>query len=92
MALEFLTKKKWNPSNTKVLECCTVFILQNREQVWLREQALEKEKKKVAELQKQLQEERRRNELRRLQNGDTAEEDTVFDFIYLIYELVTSKS
>lgn len=46
--------------------------------MWLREQALEKEKKKVAELQKQLQEERRRNELKRLQNGDTAEEDTVF--------------
>lgn len=45
--------------------------------MWLREQALEKEKKKVAELQKQLQEERRRNELKRLQNGDTAEEDSV---------------
>lgn len=31
----------------------------------------------MAELQKQLQEERKQNELRRLQNGDTAEEDVV---------------
>lgn len=46
----------------------------------------------MAELQKQLQEERKQNELRRLQNGDTAEEDVVI----LVFEyddyVVSSKS
>ena len=46
----------------------------------------------MAELQKQLQEERKQNELRRLQIGDTAEEDVVI----LIFEqndyVVSSKS
>lgn len=49
--------------------------------MWLREQALEKEKKKVAELQKQLQEERRRNELKKLQDGDSAEDSIVFHLL-----------
>ena len=31
----------------------------------------------MADLQKQLQEDRKQNELRRLHNGDTAEEDVV---------------
>ena len=46
----------------------------------------------MAELQKQLQEERKQNELRRLQNGDTEEEDVVI----LVFEyddyVVSSKS
>ncbi|KAK8820555.1 hypothetical protein WA577_006615 [Blastocystis sp. JDR] len=63
MALEFLTKKRWNPSNVK-----------NREKVWLREQEVEKEKKKIAELQKQIQQSRQRMELRKLQSGEDDKE------------------
>ena len=76
MALEFLSKKKWNPSNIKVfLQWKTQH--QNREQVWLREQALEKEKKKVEELKRQLQEERKQDELRRIRDGVSPEEEAV---------------
>ena len=45
--LSFLKKKGFNPANFK-----------NQEAVWLAEQAAEAERKKVAELQKQLDEER----------------------------------
>ena len=79
MALEFLSKKKWNPSNIKAF----IYIIgddQNREQVWLREQALEKEKKKVEELKRQLAEERQQDELRRLRDGTSAEEEAVHLF------------
>ena len=76
MALEFLSKKKWNPSNIKVFLNETG-DKQNREQVWLREQALEKEKKKVEELKRQLAEERQQDELRRLRDGTSAEEEAV---------------
>ena len=47
---------------------------QNREKVWLREQEVEKEKKKIAELQKQIQQSRQRMELRKLQNGEDDKE------------------
>lgn len=51
---------------------------QNREKVWLREQEVEKEKKKIAELQKQIQQSRQRMELRKLQNGEDDKEFEVW--------------
>lgn len=49
--LAFLNKKTWHPANIK-----------NVEEVWKREQKAEAEKRKVEELQKQLAEERKRDE------------------------------
>lgn len=42
--------------------------------MWLREQEVEKEKKKIAELQKQIQQSRQRMELRKLQSGEDDKE------------------
>lgn len=55
----------------------------NREQVWLREQALEKEKQRTEELRRQIQEERERMELQKAQNGGTDEDFAVLGFLIL---------
>lgn len=49
--LAFLNKKPWHPANMK-----------NVEEVWKREQKAEAEKRKMEELQKQMNEERKRDE------------------------------
>ena len=74
MSLAFLSKKRWNPTNTKVSYVQKRLFAQNREQVWLREKREDEEKKKIAELRKQTEENRKRDELRRLQSGSTEEE------------------
>jgi hypothetical protein len=72
--LSFLAKKSWHTSN-----------LDNVERVWLAEQKADQEKKKVAELQKQIHEERQIQELRQLQiqSGKTVKSvDTTLDWMY----------
>lgn len=55
-ALQFLNKKSWHTATIK-----------NNEKVWLKEQAAENEKKRMEELQKQLAEERKLQEIQRLE-------------------------
>lgn len=55
-ALQFLNKKSWHTST-----------IRNNEKVWLAEQAAAKEKARIAELQKQLEEERKLEEIHRLE-------------------------
>lgn len=57
----------------------------NREQVWLREQALEKEKQRTEELRRQIQEERERMELLKAQNGATDEDFAVTDSLHSFF-------
>lgn len=74
MSLKFLSKKSWNTTNIK-----------NVEKVWIAEQNAEKEKKKLAELQKQINEERQIRELRELQvaSGQAVKTvDTSLDWMY----------
>ena len=56
MSLKFLAKKSWHTTT-----------INNVERVWIAEQKAEKEGKKLAELQKQIEEERQIKELRELQ-------------------------
>lgn len=58
-ALKFLNKKSWHTSTIK-----------NNEKVWLREQAAAREKSRMDELQKQLAEERRQEELENLEEAN----------------------
>lgn len=69
MSLAFLAKKSWHTSK-----------VDNVEKVWIAEQKVEKERAKLAELQKQLQEERQIKELRALQGK--ADTDTSLDWMY----------
>ena len=55
-ALAFLAKKSWHTKNMK-----------NVERVWEAEQEKERERKRVAELRKEIDDERRELELRRMQ-------------------------
>lgn len=55
-ALQFLNKKSWHTSTIK-----------NNEKVWLREQEAANEKARIEELQKQITEERRQQELQELE-------------------------
>lgn len=55
-ALQYLNKKSWHTATIK-----------NNEKKWLREQEAAKEKARIEELQKQLAEERRQEELQRLE-------------------------
>ena len=55
-ALQFLNKKSWHTSTIK-----------NNEKVWIREQEAAKEAARIAELQKQIAEERRQQDLQRLE-------------------------
>lgn len=55
-ALQYLNKKSWHTATIK-----------NNEKIWLREQEAAKEKARIEELQKQLAEERRQEELQRLE-------------------------
>lgn len=74
MSLKFLAKKSWHTTN-----------LSNVEKVWIAEQNAEKEKKKLAELQKQINEERQIQELRELQvaSGQIVKTvDTTLDWMY----------
>ena len=50
--LTFLNKKTWHPGR-----------MQNQEEKWKREQAAEKEAKKLAEIRTQIEQERQREEL-----------------------------
>jgi hypothetical protein len=56
MGMKFLNKKSWHPAT-----------FQNQERVWKAEQKHKEEEKKMAELQKQVREEREREEFRQLQ-------------------------
>lgn len=57
-SLQFLNKKSWHVKTKK-----------NEEAVWLREQAANKEAARIAELQKQLDEERKLEEVQRLERA-----------------------
>jgi hypothetical protein len=74
-SLQFLNKKSWHVNTRK-----------NEEKVWLREQAAEKEAGRVAELQKQLTEERKLEEIRRLEresgNGSLSLPTPQVDWMY----------
>jgi hypothetical protein len=74
-SLQFLNKKSWHVNTRK-----------NEEKVWLREQAAQKEAARVAELQKQLTEERKLEEIRRLQresgNGEVSQSAPQIDWMY----------
>jgi hypothetical protein len=74
-SLQFLNKKSWHVNTRK-----------NEEKVWLREQAAEKEAGRVAELQKQLTEERKLEEIRRLEresgNGSVSFPTPQVDWMY----------
>lgn len=50
--LAFLNKKTWHPGR-----------IQNQEEKWKREQAAEKEKRKLDEIRKQISDERQREEI-----------------------------
>eukprot|EP00949_MAST-11_sp_MAST-11-sp1_P004679 g4679.t1 len=56
MSLSFLASKSWHTKNRK-----------NVERVWEAEQEAEREKKKIVELQREIEEERRKMEMRKLQ-------------------------
>lgn len=56
MGMKFLNKKTWHPATFR-----------NQERVWKAEQKHKDEEKKMAELQKQVREEREREEFRDLQ-------------------------
>ena len=74
MALSFLAKKSWHTTNLK-----------NVERVWIAEQKAEEEAKKLAELQKQILEERQIKELRELQAKSghvTKHIDNSMDWMY----------
>jgi N-terminal domain of CBF1 interacting co-repressor CIR/Pre-mRNA splicing factor len=57
-SLQFLNKKSWHVGTKK-----------NEEKVWLREQAANKEAARIAELQKQLNEERKLEDIQRLERA-----------------------
>lgn len=97
--LSFLSKKSWHTTNVKVrcsnsaanffLYWFTVTIeinLQNVERVWLAEQKAEEEQKRLAELQKQLQEERQILELRQLQAAHGQVTKTIDNSLDWMYE------
>ncbi len=74
MALAFLAKKSWHTTNLK-----------NVEKVWIAEKRAEDEVKKLAELQKQILEERQIQELRELQakSGQVVKHvDNSMDWMY----------
>lgn len=74
MSLKFLSKKSWHTTT-----------LNNVERVWIAEQKAEKESRKLAELQKQITEERQIKELRELQSATgqaVANVDTSMDWMY----------
>lgn len=64
-ALKFLNKKSWHTSTIK-----------NNEKVWLREQEAAREKARTEELQKQIAEEHRQEELRRLEEASGRVDET----------------
>ena len=83
MSLSFLSKKSWHVANVS-----------NVEKVWLAEQKLEQEKKKLEEYTHTLKEERQKEELLRLQQeqGLVAPRKERVDFLYEQQETAASAS
>ncbi|EOD22508.1 hypothetical protein EMIHUDRAFT_240288 [Emiliania huxleyi CCMP1516] len=81
MSLSFLSKKSWHVANVS-----------NVEKVWLAEQKLEQEKKKLEEYTHTLKEERQKEELLRLQQeqGLVAPRKERVDFLYEQQETAAS--